>query len=337
MSAHPSIRKDPVTGYEVQILTDWDEPCRKTYFSNESWRSDDGALFFHSASGGSDGHTNLWMCSGGDFQLLTPGTGWAADTFGVDRRRDHGYLQRGNEIWRVDLHSGAAEPFAELPFRGRATGHFTVSLSGHVVNAFRLESKPYLLAVTTPQGATEIVYRSDTPLGHTQTCPGDDDTIFYVHETGGDAWQRMWLIDRQERTPKPFFVEQLNDWVTHETWNRTGDYITFIYNSVEIRKGWKDAQRFETVATGHFHHCAPSPNDRWIVADDTHSGRILLVEQATRQVTTIATGFHARDGADHCHPSFNRAGDHILFTAPQEGRPSQLAMMDLRQIAHFEA
>jgi len=327
--------RDPVTGLEVLYVTDWDEPSRKTYYTNESWRQDDRAVFFLSERGAAENSpAQVWMGVDGEFVQVTKGNGWDAASFGIDRARDLGYAARGRAIWRIDLRTAAAEPFAELPFDGRPTGHLTCSRSGWIVGGYRLRRGYYVLAVTELDGTSRILMRSDTPLGHVQACPGDDKTIFYVHETGGDAVQRTWLYDMELDAFRPYYVESEDEWITHETWDTAGDSIYFIQHPVAILRGDREGKRFETVIDGDYHHCAPSPTGRWIVADRTWTGEILLIDTESRKARTIATGHRAARGEDHCHPSFNRRGDQVLFTAPCNGAP-QIALIDLNQIDGF--
>lgn len=327
--------KDPKTGLEVCYVTDWNEPSRKTYYTNESWRLDDRALFFLSERGATQTtQTHVWMAIDGEFDLVTKGDGWDGASFGIDRARDVGYVARGRELWRVDLQTGATDPFAALPFEGRPTGHLTCSRSGRVVGGYRLQRGYYVLAVTDLDGSSQILMRSDTPLGHVQACPGDDKTIFYVHETGGDAVQRTWLYDIERDEFRPYYVEDQDEWITHETWDIAGDSVWFIKHPYSIIRGDREGKHFETVIEGDYHHCAPSPTGKWVVADKTWTGEILLIDVEERTARTIATGHRATRGEDHCHPSFNRRGDQVLFTAPCNGNP-QIALIDLNQIDGF--
>lgn len=327
--------KDPLTGLEVCYVTDWSEPSRKTYFTNEAWRSDNQAIVFLSERGGTESTpVRVWMAVDGEFVLLTAGEGWDAASFGMDRARDVGYITRGQEIWQIDLHTGEAEPLAHLPFEGRATGHLSCSRSGRIVGGYRLRRGYYVLAATELDGSSKILMRSDTPLGHVQACPGDDKTIFYVHETGGDAVQRTWLYDMELGEYRPYYIEDEDDWITHETWDHSGDFVYFIKHPHAILRGDREGKHFEPVVEGDYHHCAPSPTGKWIVADRTWTGEILLIDAIHHRVFTIAAGQGATRGEDHCHPSFNRRGDEVLFTAPCGGNP-QVAFIDLKQLNEF--
>jgi oligogalacturonide lyase len=233
---------------------------------------------------------------------------------------DRGYLQSGNELWELELSTGRTTAVARLPEAATTLGHFTVSGSGSVVNAMQLQSKIYALVVIDPaSGSVEIPLRTDVRLGHSQVSPTDENLIFHVHETGGDALQRMWMYDRRDGVRRPFFVEQDGDWITHETWHPSGEYLTFIKWPYAIMKGWADGQRFEVIAEGEYHHAAPDRSGGLIAADRTRTGEILLVDAATGRETVLVTGHSATVGPDHCHPSFNRAGDKIVFSAPGGG------------------
>jgi oligogalacturonide lyase len=340
--------RDPASGLEVVRLTDGEGPSRKTYFTNESWTVDDRWIVYLAwpAAGGPAGVWRLEEASG-EREPLTEGPGWAAHTLGLDRRRDVAFLQREGALWLLELGGAArATEVAAAPPGARPTGHFTVSRSGLVACGYKLREGPFGLAVFDPQtGGCRIVFRSDTPLGHVQFCPGDDRTIFYVHETGGDALQRMWLFDLELSAPQALYPEGPEDWITHETWGADGSLLTFIrwpHAILAARRAadgqaWGRAPAYEVVAVGRYHHCAPSANARWVAADMTETGEVWLVPWGAGpgRPRLLASGVRARSGEDHCHPSFNRRGDRVLFSAPGSG-PCQIALVDLRQIDGFE-
>jgi oligogalacturonide lyase len=342
----PARYRDPGSGLEVTRLTDGDSPARKTYFSNESWSRGDRWIVYLAWS--SADVAAVWRLeeATGEREPLTDGAGWAASTVGLDRWRDRAYVQREGALWRLDLGATVtATEIAGAPPGARPTGHFTVSRSGLVSCGYRLREGPFGLVVFDPEaGTSRIVFRSDTPLGHVQSCPGDDRTLFYVHETGGDALQRMWLFDLQDGRPRPLYPEAPDDWITHETWGADGTVLTFIrwpHGIMAARRAgaagpWAEAARYEMVAAGRYHHCAPSANARWVAADSTERGEVWLVPWAAgpEPARLLASGVRARTGEDHCHPSFNRAGDRVLFSAPGCGA-CQLALVDLRQIDGF--
>ena len=59
---------------------------------------------------------------------------------------------------------------------------------------------------------------------------------------------------------------------------------------------------------------------------------IVLIERATGKQKLIATTGSCKTGADHQHPSFNRAGDMVLFNNPDENGIAQVCTIDLKQV-----
>ena len=58
----------------------------------------------------------------------------------------------------------------------------------------------------------------------------------------------------------------------------------------------------------------------------------MLIERATKKTRLIAATGGCKTGADHQHPSFNRAGNQILFSNPDENGIAQVCVIDLEQV-----
>lgn len=328
--------RDPESGFQYRLLTEASAPSRKFYYSQDSFVADDSAVVYLRYLGDKP-ELSIVDIGTGESSVLIAASAGQCSTFGMAWSGDRGYLQRGDELLEVDLATGRTGAVARLPDGAVSLGHFTVSASGLVANAMQLESKIYSLVVADPaSGTSDVVLRTDVRLGHCQISPTDENLIFHVHETGGDALQRMWMFDRRDGRRRPYFVEQDGDWITHETWHPSGEYLSFIKWPHAIMKGWSDGQRFEVVAEGEFHHAAPDRSGKWFAADRTRTGEILLVPAVPREgaprETVLVTGQRARTGADHCHPSFNRAGDSVVFSAPGGG-VCQIGVVELDQVA----
>ena len=199
----------------------------------------------------------------------------------------------------------------------------------------------------------EVVYESDFRLGHAQICPTDENLIFYIHETEGDAFQRTWMCDVKEHYVRPFYVEHPSEWITHEVWAADGaemalmklDPAGFVDGSKgEVHTGNiiiadKDGRHFDIEATSTqlLHPCI-SRDRKWLCADRiSYLGvavqeGVVLVERATGKQKLIATTGSCKTGADHQHPSFNRRGDMILFSNPDENGIAQVCTIDLKQV-----
>jgi hypothetical protein len=114
--------------------------------------------------------------------------------FALDRVKNVAYASRnGNEVYRINLDDNSREKIGELPAGGKLTTHFTAADTGRVACSYHLPNKIYSLIILDPGKPCEIVYQSDYRLGHAQICPTDENLIFYIHETEGDAFQRTIL------------------------------------------------------------------------------------------------------------------------------------------------
>jgi len=319
-------RHDPHTGTPYRILTGGEHPCRKLYYTCESWLPDDRRILYRRA--GPD-WTDLCLVdeqSGEEERLFSSRDGWSVRSFGLDRHLNKGCIQKEDRLYLWMGEGGEAREWSRVPGRGAPLGHLTFSQSGMIANVYQHWRKYYVLAITDLQGTTRIVYETDTRLGHCQFCPGDDRTVFFCHETGGDALQRMWIYDLEEERVKPFFVEKKEDWITHEVWGADGETLSFVDIQQERERGglWigaRDGQHFQKLASGYFHHVAPDRSGRFYAADRLREGEIVLLDTEAGTERVLLTNQPTSNGPDHPHPSFNRAGDRICFTAPGEGVP----------------
>jgi len=335
---------DAETGYEIRILTEGGR-YTKPYFDTETTTTDDArAIVTESGESG----RKLWLVdvvTGEKDLLIELGGG---DRFCAPLNGEGGWLFLGasKTIHRVDLSTGALTAIGEVPFCRGATSGLTEFRNGMLAASYQHDRMYYVLGVTDPtSGKSEVVFRTDQLTNHAQACPGDDESLLFVHETGGDALQRMWMFNVREGIERPYFIEQLDDWVTHECWTRSGDQVMFCKAKAatgrtdepdELWYGQRDGQGFRCVGKGHYHHGAPDVSARWIVADDSRTGTITLLDTQTGENHLIATGMRPRGGAEHCHPSFNRKGNQVLFTAPREGEGIHVAAVDLAQVAAWQ-
>lgn len=350
---------DPETGFEIQQYTKGPERSAKLYFTTENFTQDDQFIFFNKnvpnpeTGFGQPPHLNelhkAHVETGEYYKVL----GSEYRGFAMSRDGNYGVVTKGNKIFRMDcdddkLTEIGAFPQIEKrigPSGGRVTGHLTVSKSGLVVYSYQQRNCIFALVVLDPKtGKSDVVHQSDYHLGHTQVCPGDDNTIFYIHETGGDALQRMWMFDLDAGRCRPYYVEQDGDWITHEVWTASGDHMLFMKYPHSIMMGTKDGHNFREIAytDKQFLHPGISRDDQWVCADRVEfakendqgftSGIWLINPRTGAQLELAKTGF-SNTGADHPHPSFNRKGDKIYFSNPDmETGISQIAIIDLNQL-----
>jgi len=328
--------RDPVTGYLVRRYTEGPERNAKLYFTTENFSADDRYFYFNKDVDG--GHE----CYRADVETgeLTLITGKDYAGFALDREKNVAYTCRNNtEVFAVNLDTNEMHKVGDLPAGGRITGHLTSADTGRIACSYHLANKIYALVILDPGQEAKVVYRSDYRLGHAQICPTDENLIFYIHETEGDAFQRTWMCDVEEQYVRPWYVEHPNEWITHEVWAADGTEMAIMKLRGQIIIGDKDGRHFDVAAVGEqlLHPCL-SRDGKWLVADrisylgvNVQEG-VVLIERATGKQKLIAVTGSCKTGADHQHPSFNRAGDRVLFSCPDENGIAQVCTIDLRQV-----
>ena len=347
---------DPETGYTIAQYTTGEVRNAKLYFTTENFAKDDRSFFFRRyLSNDAMPVSDLYRCdveSGEYYRVLDS----RYKGFAMSREGNYGVVTDESRIYRFDLADETLTEIGAFPeveagnakAGGRVTGHLTVSKNGLVVYSYHQLNKIFALVVLDPRnGKSETVYRSDYHLGHTQVCPGDDNTIFYIHETGGDALQRMWMFDIRRGVTYPYYVEQEGDWITHEVWTADGESVLFMKYPHTIMIGSRDGHQFTPVAhtEQQFLHPGITRDKRLLCADrvvfSKENGQgyvpgVWLIDPATGAQRELARTGYCKTGEDHPHPSFNRAGDRLYFSKPDaETGIAQIAMIDLRQTDLF--
>ena len=328
--------RDPITGYQVNRYTDGPERNAKLYFTTENFSVDDRYFYFNKDV---EGGVECWRANveTGELTRITDHT-FAG--FALDREKNLAYTCRNEtEVFSVNLDTHGMQKIGDLPAGGKITGHLTSAHTGRIACSYHLANKIYALVILDPGKEAKVVYRSDYRLGHAQICPTDENLIFYIHETEGDAFQRTWMYDVEERYARPYYVEHPNEWITHEVWAADGSEMAFMKLPGRIMIGDKDGRHFDQAAESEqlLHPCL-SRDRKWLVADRisylgvTVQEGVVLIERATGKQKLIATTGSCKTGADHQHPSFNRAGDMILFNNPDENGIAQVCTIDLKQV-----
>lgn len=340
------IDRDAATGYEICHYTQGPERNAKLYFTTENFSVDDKYFFF----------TKERVDERRD-EAVEPGL-YRADVqtgeirrmadahyscFAMHWQENYGVMCRGDGMLvRLDIQTGEMTTLGRLPSGAVPQGHLTIANDGRIACSCQLSNKIYALAILDPgQAQAQIVYRTDQWIGHTQICPSDSNLLFYIHETGGDALQRTWMFDIDYRMERPYYVEHPNEWITHETWSADGEMMALMRIPHQIVLGDKDGRHFDIVLNTDKRvlHPGLSRDKRWLCTDasweetdGTRRDAVMLVNPRNGQMEPLAYTFPCKTGKDHHHPSFNRAGDKILFSAPDENGIAQVCLIDLKQV-----
>ncbi len=331
--------KDGATGHLIRRYTAGPERNAKLYFTTENFSTDDRYFFFNrqvADNPKNDGGLYRADVKTGEVERMA---GPEYNGFCLDRFGNFGVMCKGDTVCRMDADTGKIDEIGELPKGGRVTGHLTVSRSGRIACSYHLANKIYALVILDPEkGESEVVYQSDYRLGHAQICPSDENLIFYIHETEGDALQRTWMYDVEYRMARPYYVEHPNEWITHEVWSADGTRMAFMKLPGRVMTGDKDGRHFDRIGEAeHLLHPCFSRDMKYVCADrvnyfgsDLQEGIVLMNAETGKHVDLATTG-KCKTGADHPHPSFNRKGDCVLFSNPDENGIAQVCTIDLNQ------
>ena len=332
--------KDDNTGYVIRQFTDSKERSHKFYYTTESFTADDKYFFYRrDTDNGKSALYRVEYATGHQELALTDEYSHMC----LDYNSSFAFARKGDGLYRLDTATGKIDEVGAFP-AGECKGHLSVSKSGLVWCSYQQANKIYALLVIDPKtGKHEIVWQDDHFLNHCQACPGDDETVMYVHETGGDALQRIWMFDYPTRTVRPYFVEKEGDWITHEVWTADGEYLYFVRYPNHIMRGTRDGHSFKSVAQStQFLHCAPDRSGKWLAADRVTGvyrgwkNQITLVNAETGVEHVLANLEEPNTGAEHPHPSFNRVGNVVLFNKPIDKGFCNVCAIDLSQVPVFK-
>lgn len=183
----------------------------------------------------------------------------------------------------------------------------------------------------------ELGYVVSVPFqaGHLQANPWVPGEIMFCWETGGNAPQRVWMVNADGTGLRPVYREHEHDWVTHEAIITSDEVAIAIMGHREV--GGEDAEwsswgiagsrewatglgivnlrtnemRIEgqTKSGSGLWHVHGSPDGRFAVGDDFARG-IYLLDRNNSEIKLLSAG-HKATAADHPHPSFSRCGTKI--------------------------
>jgi oligogalacturonide lyase len=190
-------------------------------------------------------------------------------------------------------------------------------------------------------GAIRTVVDVPFRMGHVQASPWVPGEIVYCHETTGDAPQRMWTVRADGTGNRPLYVEQGDEWVTHETFATRDEVIFNLMGHlpwlrerptglavVDLRTNRMTilGQIEEDMGggrTGGLWHGNGTADGRLAVAD-SFKGDVYLIDRRSG-ARTLLTGGHVMK-PDHAHPIFSADGRRVLI---QSGRLTGGSSLDL--------
>jgi len=321
--------KDERTGAVLRRLVSGQGNNQVVYQTHPMWGLQMRHLLFVSDRTVGKPLPHVLEVSSGQIWCATP-TG--ADDWTLSRKDNTLYFRRGSTLFSKDISSRDCEEnlVAEL---SDWAGLHPISMSldadekslytGVVVEPDRRWGIVYL-DLLAPK--LEVFVEVDFKVGHVQANPVRPGLVMFCHETGGDAPQRMWVVNRNGSGLKPFYKETYDEWVTHEVWWGADRAIFTVWPYDEVHRNLPhgvvsaDLETGTPKVHGQFPawHTHGSPDGRWAVADD-FDGNLWLICIQDGERRLLSQG-HRKPGFDtHLHPSFTPDSKAVVFNSSYWG------------------
>ncbi|XOV94127.1 MAG: oligogalacturonate lyase family protein [Bacteroidota bacterium] len=351
--------EDEITGMKKTGLTNSEHPDIKIYQTHPQWTSDSEFILFTSTRDTTNNHTEVFAVRESDGLIiqLTEDAKNIPSHLVLSRQKNLLYFIRSHQVVELNLdvilpdESTSKDPvqslriISDLPSDAAPSGSMSIDANEQILylglqhldtdNPKSEDPKRWsLAAIDISTGEWREVVSLDWRIGHSQANPWKTGEILFCHETGGDAPQRMWLINANGQNLHPLFEEHPKDWVTHEVW---ADVDHVIFNMagnqayqrerpsgimmIDVRTNEHrliDQPPLEESQSGYW-HCAISPDGRWI-AGDTFEGLMYLINAQTGERQLIGTGHRPDDSPKpHSHHHFSPDGNRVLLNAAPFG------------------
>ena len=183
-----------------------------------------------------------------------------------------------------------------------------------------------LLMLNLSSGEWSIIKELDFCVGHVQANPGISRVIMFCHENGGNAPQRMWLVNANGTGLRPFHKETHDEWITHEVWwgRLRAAFTVWPYDEAHRQQPYGVMSVGLTTGEAVLHtqfpawHVHGSADGKWLVADDFD--RNLWLIKAISGERRLLTQGHLSEGFNiHPHPSFTPDGKNVIFNSSRNG------------------
>ena len=338
-AAYPEYR-DERTGAAVRDLTPGLSKALVGYQTHPMWTANMEYLVFTGERDGKTAPYALHRETGNTRALLESAV--AASV--LESKHGRLYYITGNKVSIINV---------PLAFRGKVKPRDVASLPAHAVRmegGISLDSKAdllyagalleegkkwALLALDVSSGQWRTVKELDFQIGHVQANPSISRVILFCHETGGDAPQRIWMVNANGTLLRPFYKETYNEWVTHEVWWGGVRALFTIWPYDDEHKKKPHGVCGADMATGKLTiysqfpawHTHGSPDGKWIVADDFERN-LWLIKPDTHERRLLTQGHLGKGFDTHPHPSFTPDSKSVVFTSSRSGA-EHIFMVDL--------
>lgn len=336
---------DDKTQARMYILTPENIDSQVMYQTHPMWTQDMNFFLFYANTNGEGMRPHvLEMRSGVTKPLLAEAHQRGAMTW----KNDKFYYMSNNSVYSLSIpqvFQGTAIPerLGDIPGAyGLFSGDITVDADlSTLYFGCQLEGEKTKYAVVTfdlTSGKTRVVVEVDFQVGHFQANPVHPGKIMFCWETGGDAPQRTWLVNKDGSGLRPLYKEHYNEWVTHEVW-WDADRVLFTiwpYNDEMRDKPHGVAVTgIDSGAEGTMEilsqypawHTHGSNNGKWVLGDD-FDRNIWLIRPETKERKLLTQGHNGEGFKTHPHASFTPDGNGLVFNSSKYGK-NQIFYMPL--------
>jgi len=373
-ASEKTVITDRVTGAPLTVLTSGTFNDSRIYQTHPQWAQDGVHIIFRSGERSGDGTPQIFAVNEitGDIIQLTDGKGVNTGAINVARLSQQIYYLRNEgadkplKLQVIDLAALLADSAAgtlrkdgyektvgTLPAGFILAGGFTLDANEQAAYfGFDQQKAPPrpqgqpvpqvpggVLAMDFATGATHEVVRTDFRMGHVQANPLKSGEIMYCWETGGDAPQRMWIVNADGSGNRPVYEEGPDDWVTHEQF-ADADHVVFNLMGhteklskrpsgilvVNLRTGsLENLGQVDFTSKGRsFWHNGVTYDGQYVAGDD-FDGNVYLIDRKTREHRLLTTGHLMRP--DHAQPSFSADNTRVLIQSGMLTGGKKLSLM----------
>lgn len=329
---------DELTGLTITRLTTSPAKDDKIYQTHPNWTADGAYLIFNSHRTGASEVFALDEATG-EIVQISDGDGGA---FILGHNRNVMFIVRSGVVIELDLNAllrdsksrvmNAAESYrrelGRLPEGASLSGTFTEDADGKSLY-FGLalpDGRHAIERMNIATGECSQIISPDFKVGHAQAHPTRPGVISYCYETGGDAPQRMWIVNADGTGNRPFYAETYDEWVTHETWWTDDRMLFTIWPKDDAMK--QKPHGIASVSLKDFSHTIHDQFPYWHVCGtsdgkfaigDTFDGRLIMIRIATGERRLLTQGHRPKGMTSHQHQSLDPSGRRLLFVSSKFG------------------
>lgn len=360
-SRFPSEKKivaDKETGRTIVSLTTSPATDSKIYQTHPQWTPDGKYIIFRSNRSGGRTQAFALQEDTGEIVQLTEGDAYSTGSLTLSRLSNTLYLLKQSELVALnidaimeDSRNGSIKQISKyeriisrLPEGFRESGGFTLDAKEtHAYIGLHWKEDDQdrwaIKKIDLTSGETETVLNLPFRVGHVQANPWLAGEILYCHETGGDAPQRIWMVKADGTDNHPVYVENPEDWVSHEIWlDRDHVLFNIIAHLPRLQKKpagvalinlRTEEMRLYLNAPGRgYWHCAGTSDGRYAVAD-TFTGELHRINLSTGEVKLLTVGHYpVTDGIPdvHSHHTISPDNKRVLFNSALLGDQNIMVM-----------